>query len=236
MRAFASQRPIVVLASLGLAVQVIGHAAESFPSAYDYDGVSLLPVCHKDELQPSEPSARYSPWTSDPYCIQPKGHKEYCVFSDALFGSGQGISVIAQKESGMKLAANELQRPGISPDDVTPEEKYEILERPGRGYGLFVKRDKVVEAGEIILVDAPLLLVADEVWESFPLEERLELEWMAVMQLPKRSRQRLLSLASSMEKGTDKVDNVVATNSFRQAHGEKTYLSVLAGISVSTSH
>ena len=184
------------------------------------------PSCPKSQIQPSFPEPGHHPWTHPPHCeiVSPAGDK-LCVFTDANYYGGQGLSIVARPEvvktllgeEGMFLSGRgRYESKGRGEGEV----KYEALERPGMGVGLFVKSGQSYEAGEVILVDYPTLMLPAEGFEGADLGVLEGLAWKGLLQLPEGGRGLTRGLARS-KKGwgiVDEIVDVVDTNAF--AHGK----------------
>jgi len=124
------------------------------------------------------------------------------VFTDANYYGGQGLSIVARPEvvktllgeEGMFLSGRgRYESKGRGEGEV----KYEALERPGMGVGLFVKSGQSYEAGEVILVDYPTLMLPAEGFEGADLGVLEGLAWKGLLQLPEGGRGLTRGLARS---------------------------------------
>jgi hypothetical protein len=204
---------IAALAALSFALGVPSSVCLQYERLFSTFG--LHHACPAEQLIPSTPSSGYAPWTHTPYCIRsPSSGNQVCVFTDANFFAGQGISIIARPDK-----ADELFGAGLFANSPTGQAntgvKYEAKYKPGRGIGLFVKPGHKYRAGERIMVDYPTLIIPNDVSDPLPPEVDYELQWRAVLQLPERGKARLRSLAKS-GKYVDEIESVVRTNSFTQ--------------------
>ena len=98
------------------------------------------------------------------------------------------------------------------------EKKYEERIVEGKGRGLFLKEGQSLEAGEVVLVDYPSLLIARDAMDVLLPEERYRMNWLGVMQLPDDERHAVRSL-NSKGKYADEVDNIVAMNALGVQYG-----------------
>lgn len=182
-------------------------------------------TCPKSQLQGAPQSAGHEPWTHAPFCIRTGGiGKRLCVFTDAKFHFGQGISVITRHETAAQLIQERLlDRSQYELPDMTAAPKYEAIDREGMGIGLFVKSSQEIKAGERVLVDYPTLINSHIDDESIPDEIRLYLQWKGLLQLPKHARERSRNLAKSQDLFMDEFQNVMGTNAFTQEKADATH-------------
>ena len=171
-------------------------------------------TCPMTQLQGASRSQGNEPWTHPAYCIR-TAREPVCVYTDADFHFGQGISVVARSSTAAKLVASGLLDRSVFEvsNAAAASVKYEALQTAGSGTGLFVKAGETIRAGERVLVDYPTL-VNGHVGEDMPREVRRVLQWRAVLQLPRETRRRSRALARSNGVDADEIDDVLWTNSF----------------------
>jgi hypothetical protein len=182
-----------------------------------------------------ERASDFWPWTHAPFCLRSKNkwNDDFCVYTNADFRSGRGISIIAEMETAMRIAREsaagipELQSASNAIEEV-PYEEREDLER---GVGLYAKKDHSIKAGRTILVDYPSIAIHREALMWFSPEDREELQWLAVLQLPDESRRRVRGL-SRQGGESDAVSDIMKTNSIGQKFGEDRFLSIFPAIAV----
>jgi hypothetical protein len=154
------------------------------------------------------------PWTHNPTCVQavlPNGvgsgqHQDFCVYTNAVFASGRGISIITTPEIAASLTAESFAPYEEELDGLV---LYEERETDGRGIGLFAKQD--IEAGTTLILKHPVLIVAREALSTPSKTRRQLLLRKAVEQLPARTRAMFLDLAKSM--GGPEINDIIQTNS-----------------------
>jgi hypothetical protein len=185
----------------------------------------------KGQIEAASRVSAHPPWTHAQYCDYSPDDKKFCVLTNSTFAFGQGISIIARPAVALNIA--DAMKMHHLVERREEDLKYEAMERPGRGVGLYVKPDELIKAGEIIMIDYPTLLIAEEAVDTLDSEIKQELQWIGVLQLSELGRHRTRHLAQSMGVGVDEIDNVVATNSFRQSHGDAFDLAILPEIAVS---
>jgi hypothetical protein len=185
-----------------------------------------------------EPSSEHSPWTHKPECVKPlygRGSipgedKRFCVFTNANFRRGQGISVITSfdvaermRKSGPLSDRDRTEIDGADAEFMA-NKPYEIREDPVRGKGLFATRP--LKPGQTILIDYPLLLVMTDAVVSLTRKQFEDPQWRAILQLPKKSRDLARSLAK--HKHDDEVVSILKTNAISQSYGQGVaYLALL---------
>jgi hypothetical protein len=233
-----------VLVSLAAASRVFGllfpeKSCKYFGSSERYASIFILPTtCPEWQLQLSPRTTEDSPWTHAPYCVQLPAAKykqsQLCVFTDANFHFGQGISIITQPDIADKIVGDGLLASSPYAEAYTKgESKYEAIYVAGRGIGLFVKTFHEIEAGELLFVDYPTLLVPSELTDRPSQDVLYDLQWKAVFQLPDSARARTRGLAKSKGKYFDEIENVVGTNAFTQNKGGAVHDVMLTETAVS---
>lgn len=156
------------------------------------------------------------PWTHNPTCINlvlsssdgaGRGvHQDYCVYTNVVFASGRGISLVTTPEIAASLTAETFQ-PYLETEFEVP---YEAKETEDRGIGLFASKD--IKAGETLIKKAPALFVAKDVLASPSKTRRSLLLGTSVKQLPEKTRREFMGLVKSM--GGEEVEDRVLTNGF----------------------
>jgi hypothetical protein len=184
-----------------------------------------------------ERSTENPPWTHEPFCVESdnKWNDHFCVYTNADFRFGRGISIITDGEGAEKIAwesavgVKELQVPSPS----AKEAPYMAREQPGRGVGLFVNDGVTIKAGRTILVDYPLVVVNREAMGWVKPDDFEELQWLAVLQLSNYSQRRIRNLARSRGSSMDEISDIMKTNSIGQSFGEARHLSIFPDVAVS---
>lgn len=179
-------------------------------------------VCELDDVapRPHHPDA-FRPWTHEPYCIHPveKTLLGFCTFTNADFMGGRGLSLVTlpdlaqaiMERTTMAMSAAEAaaQEP-YSFEKLFPRARYVEKLTEDRGRGLFAT--EAIKAGETIFLDYPALLISRDSVEVFEPEERIRMNWMALLQLPDAGRGEVRDMASD-GKYKDELDNLVTMNS-----------------------
>jgi hypothetical protein len=178
------------------------------------------------------------PWTHNPTCVQavlPNGvgsgqHQDFCVYTNAVFASGRGVSIITTPEIAASLTAESFVQ---YEEELDGPVLYEERETDGRGIGLFANQD--IEAGTTLIMKHPVLFVAREALSTPSKTRRQLLLGKAVEQLPERTRTMFLNLAKS--RGGPEINDIIQTNSMGMKFEDGTgHLGVVPEAAVSYCH
>ncbi|KAH6691493.1 hypothetical protein F5X68DRAFT_229346 [Plectosphaerella plurivora] len=207
------------------------------------------PVCINDPFEPhlhiSCPTASTvrshgagpNMWTTQPRCItwtprlgpSTSSHPvEHCIFTQAAFRYGHGVTIIASPGTASDLVGSgalsdtESYLPlSISPPrifapgpvfDFSGVPAYEVRDLPGKGKGVIAVRR--IEKGEVLMLDYPAILAAADFASAAWTKTQERLLQVAVSQLPRQTQRRVLDLAMSQtDLDSDMaVGDVFATN------------------------
>ena len=179
-------------------------------------------VCPREVVDDkrSDNSESWAPWTYKPYCLQGEYSPEttYCVFTDAAFRGGQGISIITVPEDAAGVA-KALEEPYYSwergPQSADPtlieqleSSLWEVKDVPGKGKGVVARRD--IKPGEVIMVDYPIVAASMPFTGDVSLDQGNQLLHLAISQLPKPSLFHDLSHST----GDRVIEDTIKTNNF----------------------
>jgi hypothetical protein len=168
-------------------------------------------ACPAGQVEASPPVAGYDPWTHKPYCTRsPVNGNKLCVYTNANFH--HGVSIVAKPEVAAQIIDESQLTVMPQPDGFVI--KYEALDIPGIGVGLFVKPGSDIKAGETIMIDHPTLILPSKFEDPFYPEQVFHLYWKAMLQLPEAARAKSRAMARSMSQPLDDIENLMATNSF----------------------
>jgi hypothetical protein len=155
------------------------------------------------------------PWTHSPICAEiivpsPESdahqgmQRNFCVYTNALFNNGRGLSLITTPEVAAELTA-EVFSPYFdeSPNYNLP---WEMKEATGKGKGLFATRP--ITAGDTLILKSPVLFVSREMMATPSRQHRSVLLRTAVSQLPEESRKLVMELSSGGRGGEGDVGDV----------------------------
>ncbi|KAF4504299.1 hypothetical protein G6O67_008466 [Ophiocordyceps sinensis] len=135
----------------------------------------------------------------------------YCVYTDARFWGGRGISFLTTADAMDKTVRRGLEqhyRPGFVTKVAV--DAFEEREVAGKGVGLVAKR--LLRRGELIIAEPPSVMVHLDMRTSVSEETRLEMQRAAVDALPRGTRLETLGLAGRGR--GDAVEDILDTNSF----------------------
>ncbi|KAK4185295.1 hypothetical protein QBC35DRAFT_389761 [Podospora australis] len=189
-----------------------------------------LPTCPISRVKPSPPEPGPGPWTHAPYCVVTSrtSDKKLCVFTDANYNHGKGLSIVAKREVAESFVSEGLLPGSSSPSPTHPEPKYEVIPKPNQGLGLFVKPSPSYLPGETILLDHPTLIFpSSDSTKAISLETLSNLRRKALLQLPPQTRSLTRSLAQSIHSGkkrvVDEITDIIQTNAFTQQKAGATH-------------
>ena len=176
-------------------------------------------------------SKLYLPWTHKPVCtdyLNDIGAK-LCVYTNASFSNGRGISIFTTPEIAQKFAslppfqdATVLSSSGINPVANSKKQAWYTSLIPSKGIGMFASRP--LERGDQITAYTPYLLAHME--NILSTEDREYHLRLAVEQLPKASRDTYLSLAKIYHQQSVVGQDVVKANAFEIQVGGVMHLAV----------
>lgn len=197
-------------------------------------------------------------WTAQPRCItwtprlgpSTSSHPvEHCLFTQAAFRSGHGVSIITSPGPASDLIGSgamsdtESYLPmSISPPRIfTPGPAvdflrvpaYEVRDLPGKGKGVIAARR--IEKGEVLMLDYPAILAAADFASAAWTKTQERLLQVAVSQLPRQTQRMVLDLARSQtDLDSDMVvGDVFATNTCSVVLGNGVrYLGLFPEVSV----
>jgi hypothetical protein len=155
------------------------------------------------------------PWTHIPLCVDavlpsPEGdshqgiHRDFCVYTNAAFNNGRGLSLVTTPETAAELTFDVF-----SPYfDDTPnfDPPWEVKEAKGKGQGVFATRS--IAAGDTLILKSPMLFVNKEVLVTPNRARRNLLLRTAVEQLPEKSRNLIMGLSTGWRGGEEDVGDV----------------------------
>jgi hypothetical protein len=204
---------ISVFASLALPAVTFGlpESQSRPPTCPNLKGLFATVSCPTWQVKASPPAPGHKPWTHAPACTRaPATGNQLCVYTKADFYIG--VSLVATPKIAKRILSAGLL--ATSPLPKTFRQKYEAVHVPGKGTGLFVKPGRKIKARETILLDYPTLILPSEFLGPFHPKTLRQLQWMAALQLPDIARTRTRTMAKSMGRFMDEIENVMTTNSF----------------------
>jgi hypothetical protein len=175
-------------------------------------------------------------WTHEPYCLESvDGNTGVCTYTDANFGNGRGISIVASpKEYDRMVQAPVLQSRGADLEPhVNPanETRMEMMPIPKKGLGMRSK--EILLRGQTAQSYTPVLSVQDLVMQLLPVNDYAPLLRQAVERLHPDSQKLFNDLWGHWGGNADY--DKINTNAFTAFLGksEKYFWSVYPETSVS---
>jgi len=179
----------------------------------------------------------WTPWSFQPFCAD----TDYCVFTNAQFAGGHGVSFIGTPSNTQAAVAvlrqaftepAEEADPGGDGDDRdgpgAAERPYEVQDLPGKGKGVIATR--FIRRGHMFMFDYASVLADVRFPARVKQFQGLALMEKAVEQLP--NADEVLTLATSSTKGAPVAEDVLRTNTFTAKVDEKEYMALFPRISV----
>ncbi|KAH7355791.1 hypothetical protein BKA66DRAFT_502655 [Pyrenochaeta sp. MPI-SDFR-AT-0127] len=162
------------------------------------------------------------PWTHNPICADavlpnPDGEglgiqKTFCTYSNAEFNNGRGISFVVSPEVAATITSETFGQSVGGLDGQLGEElgMWEVKKTSEKGKGLFAKKNiAAIFPGESLIVKTPVLFIAKELLAASPTTETSSVLNAAIKQLPKKTRETVLSLDRTRGK---EVEGLILTN------------------------
>ena len=179
-------------------------------------------------IHDGSPDAADTPWTTSPRCVIPRSiglEEKFCVYTDAAFNLGTGISVIAPEDRAASLveairdpipawaARHHLARRGMRDPDYEKHVPYREVAMEGKGRGVVATRR--ISRFETIMVGYPAMVIDNTFLPAEGEEAPIE-NWRmfdhALEQLA--DKERFLAAAHSRGDDVHVVEDVLRTNAF----------------------
>jgi hypothetical protein len=168
-------------------------------------------------------TSAFEPWTHEPVCVSTipsidSDHKidnEYCVFTNANFRCGRGVSIVTTRRIAASIASSTAFSEPKECGQHRIDPPYEIVELPGRGFGLLANR--TIERSELLMLDSPTFILNSDAYSDLEAVSRTRLMWKGVNQLPDATRE--LTLGMAKHAGGDEIEDIIGTNAFIQYFG-----------------
>lgn len=171
-------------------------------------------------LQDEETLISYFPWTHKPVCGTQRDESgdPFCVYTNASFSNGRGISILTTPAVAKKFAAlppfqnsTALSSHGINAVDTQAEDRpWYTTSIPGKGVGMRASRP--LKRGDLITAYTPVVLA--HIGDQMFTEDREKLLRLAVQQLPAASRDAYLDLAKIYDEEDVVAQDVLKANGF----------------------
>jgi hypothetical protein len=166
---------------------------------------------HHHQQRPKQPS-RYAPWTHKPRCLSDDNtYEEYCVYTNASFANGRGISFFTKPEIAEKVISLPAFTSHSLPSHVNNfnNPPWEIRNISGRGNGLFATRR--LERGDLVLADTPAGVYMSD---AFPADFEIGYKYLhkSFDQLPQGTKEIYMRMAAYA--AGDEIMERINTNAF----------------------
>ncbi|KAM0254890.1 hypothetical protein ACHAQJ_006327 [Trichoderma viride] len=178
-----------------------------------------------DFLSPVSITNSSYPWTAQ-NCRS--GTESFCVFSSQDFASGRGISILTtpDRAKSFQQLSPFVNAGALTGVNEQPSPPFEERELPGRGRGLIA--NKTLHRGDRIFAHTPILMFDGDSYEDLEKKEWLELEHVAVNNLPPKTKTLFSELYGRPV--TDPVSDRIDTNAFQLRLEDATYYAVFPEI------
>ncbi|KAH8898021.1 SET domain-containing protein [Thozetella sp. PMI_491] len=163
-------------------------------------------------------------WTFSSPCVHSTTlNDKICVFSDAKFASGKGISILTTPSRARFIASqhalskpDSIQRIVDRTRSTTTPAKYEMKKFPKRGMGLEATR--FIRRGELIMADTASLMIDYRSADWLSSEDYESLNAYGVGYLPEAARKTFMNLSTHADATgltkTQIIRKIISTNSF----------------------
>jgi hypothetical protein len=158
-------------------------------------------------------------WTHEPFCVEsPEANNGFCVYTNARFADGRGISIVATPKEIMKvMQASIFKIPDYKFENKAKgAERYEQTEVFGKGLGNVA--NATFQRGEKLQTFTPLLAFQDDLMQFVSPRDQHLLQRIAVERLPMRSQEKFMALLGHF--GGDPYSDRIRTNSFAARIGD----------------
>jgi hypothetical protein len=155
------------------------------------------------------------PWTHNPTCADavlpsPFGdghlgvHRDLCVYTNAAFHGGRGLSIITTPETAAELSYEVFEADFDDTPNLHPP--WVQKEATGKGQGLFATHP--IAAGDTFMLKPPVLFVSKDALVTPSRSRKNLLFRTAVEQLPEKSRDMVMGLSTGWRGGKEDVGDV----------------------------
>jgi hypothetical protein len=158
-------------------------------------------------------------WTHEPFCIEsPEANNGFCVYTNANFANGRGISIVATPREIMKLMqASIFKTPDFNfENNAKGADRYEQKEVYGKGLGNVA--NATFQRGEKLQSFTPLVSFQDNFMQFVDQRQQHLLQRIAVDRLPVSSQDKFMALLGHF--GGDPYSDRIQTNSFATFMGD----------------
>jgi hypothetical protein len=186
------------------------------------NSLSLVPT----KQASSEPGSNHGPWTHRPICTEvlKSLNSKLCVYTDANFSNGRGISIITTPETAEEFAALPAFQDPAALDGINVfSGAWYTQTLPEKGMGMLAKKQLKFKDPVTAYTPAFVPLLDGEALTTV---EREKLYRVAVYQLPEATREAYLQLAYVYGQPNVRVQDIVKANTFQLEIGGRNHLAV----------
>jgi hypothetical protein len=169
--------------------------------------------------------ANEEPWPSEPSCTGVlKGlEAELCVYTNVRFSAGRGLSIFTTPQIWLEFTSLPIiQDSYVLATANKPDGAYHTRQLPRKGVGMLANGK--LERGDVITAFTPVLLVYMEDVLSTP--KREQFLRLAVDQLPPKTRDAYLNLATIYGDKATIIQDVLKANTFEVQIGGARHLAI----------
>lgn len=163
--------------------------------------------------QPEAPEDKV--WTHVGPCAR-NGTEEFCVFSNANFADGRGVSFITRRKTAAHIARSAAFRVEgtVKYSNQENNPNFEVVPVPGKDMGAVATR--FFNRGDFIMSNTVSAMVDYDAFEALDIDAIKELQGKGIDYLPIKHRTQFLNLSTHTVTKTylDKVERIFATNAF----------------------
>jgi hypothetical protein len=220
---------LVSLSVLALFLRLVAANIPAEPSLDEIDSDNHNFKTNFGEAQ--QDATAYAPWTHKPVCTEylDEMEGELCVYTDANFSNGRGISIFTTARGAKEVLASSLYQDstalssrGINADLDDNQRPWYTANVPGKGTGMLASRP--LQRGDLITAYTPYLIAPMEaILSTMQREYYLRI---ALDQLPQASQDKYLALAKIYNEPSVVVQDVVKANAFGIHFDGKQHLAV----------
>jgi hypothetical protein len=158
-------------------------------------------------------------WTHEPFCIESsEANNGFCVYTNARFANGRGISIVATPKEIMKVTRASIFKDLEAPLQNNAEGAARYVQKPVVGKGLGNVANATFQRGEKMQTFTPILAFQDDLMQFVAVRDQQLLQRIAVERLPAKSQAIFMDLLGHF--GGDPYYDRINTNSFAAKFGE----------------
>jgi hypothetical protein len=166
-----------------------------------------------------------SPWSYRPFCTPyfEDLASELCVYTNARFGNGRGISIFTTPSIAQEFATLQPFRDGTVLEGVNADGRsWYTRELPGKGQAMIATTK--LERGDHLTAFTPVLIVSME--KILPVHDNEKFLRKAIDQLPPSTRSSYLALSRMYSNSDVFIQDILKSNAFEIQVGGKMHLAI----------